>query len=163
MGRAGGAAVVLLLLGCTGVPLRPSDLAATPAVVHATPETAVPSQYPEIPHAALSGLDLEVATDVVETALEFERTRAVHEGREYRVASVALREPPDFGYEGSYAFVLIELEEPIPIDQSRWPDEPVCAIGVRSTDVTGIAWLVSFRTGKVEAYSPQWDYAIDCV
>ena len=108
----------------------------------------------------MSRLDLEVAADIVRTALEFERTRPVHEGREYRVASVALREPGDFGYDGPYAYVLIEFDRPL--DELAWPGD-ACAIGRQSSDITGVAWLVSAETGEVEASSPQWDYAIDCL
>ena len=158
--RACAGVVVLLLVGCTGAPVRPPSVAATPAVARETPATAVPPQSPEIPAAVLSGLDLKLATEIVRTALEYDRTRQVYEGRAFRVASVALREPGDFGYDGPYWYVLIEFDQPL--DPLVWPGD-ACAIERQSNDITGIAWLVSVETDEVEASSPQWDYAIDCL
>lgn len=88
---------------------------------------------------------------------------AVHEGRDYDLAEVSALDGETFGGTGRHARVVVEFTAPIPPAESRWPNEAVCAIGRESDDLTGIAWLLSLETGAIAAYSPQWDYAIDCI
>lgn len=130
-------------------------LAGTPA---ARPS---PSVGPTVPAEAIRGFDTDEADALQSSALDFGRTQPVHEGQAFRVAEIALREASQHGYPDDLAYVLIEFDEPIAFD--RWPAEAVCAVGRRSDDITGIAWLLAPDTGEVEAYSPQWDYRIDCV
>lgn len=154
---------LVLLTGCATQSPIPSSSSATadPSPLQVKPPSASTSL--EISPAVIAGIDPDDAVDIVRTALEFDATRPAHDGRDYDVTEVEAVGGETFGGSGRHARVVIEFTEPIDPAASGWPDEVVCAIGRQSDDITGIAWLLSFETGAVEAYSPQWDYGIDCV
>lgn len=111
--------------------------------------------------AVIDGVPEAIASQIVDVALAHPPTSGVHAGQPYEVTEVSAVAGETFGGSGDHARVVIEFAEPLPPEV--WPNEAVCAIGRRSNDITGIAWLVSLDSEEVIAYSPQWDYAIDCV
>jgi hypothetical protein len=131
------------------------------------PSSLDPDSVPDAPRrgtieiSVVEGVPEEMASRIVDVALAFGPTAGVHAGQQFEVTEVSAVDGEDFGGTGDYVRVVIEFAQPLPFDV--WPDEPTCAIDRESNDVTGIAWLLSFDTEAVEAYSPQWDYAIDCV
>jgi len=159
MRRGGIAALTLavVVIGCQSLPPPESPL-PTPLV---SGEAVEPPSRGTIDVAVVDGVPLAVASRIVDVALAFQPTAGVHAGQQFEVTEVSAVDGESFGGSGDYVRVVIEFDDPLPPDS--WPDEATCAIDRESNDISGIAWLLSFETESVEAYSPQWDHAIDCV
>ena len=158
-GRTITLTAMILVAGCSSMPPEP-----LPSATITGPETSVaPVTSPSggVDPAVIVGVPELIAIEIVEKALLHEPTSNVHQGQRFEVREVSAVAGESFGGSGRYARVLIEFAEALAPD--AWPDEAVCAIGRRSEDITGIAWLISLDTTEVSAYSPQWDESIDCV
>jgi len=131
---------------------------ADPVPSRDAPSTRPPASEPQAPRATvdiavIDGVSEAVAHELVDVALAYPRTSGVHEAQDYAVTEVS-------AVGDGTARVVIEFDDPLP--PGTWPDEPVCAIGRDSNNITGIAWRISLDSMEISTYSPQWDYAIAC-
>jgi hypothetical protein len=158
--RWSGLAALTLAVVVSGCQSSPPPESPAPSAVGSRPAVG-PAARGTIDVRVIQEVPLTMASRIVDVALTHAPTAGVHIGQEFEVTEVSAVDGESFGDTGDHVRVVIEFTDALPPDV--WPpNEAVCDVDRESNDITGIAWLLSLDTGSVEAYSPQWDYAIDC-